>query len=244
MSESQEQKWIRWWTRRKRIFLFLVVKRPNIRSCRLLDQIGIPVGSFTEIVRTEPGVPLSVCHSLWKCGGKRLSRSSAHASGKTLLSACQHARSACVSAADCTLHTSIPNQTPRPCYIQYWDTMFPLLVNFSYSNLHKLQFIAALTCIHSFSSIDKVKVLSLMLHAADISHPAKAWPLHYHWTHSLMEEFFRQVPHMNTNRVHRRQIPFAQFWWLLSFREIKKWNLVFPFRHSVTAKLPWLPSHR
>lgn len=45
----------------------------------------------------------------------------------------------------------------------------------------------------SFSRIDKVKVLSLMLHAADISHPAKAWPLHYHWTHSLMEEFFRQV---------------------------------------------------
>ncbi|XP_061580358.1 dual specificity calcium/calmodulin-dependent 3',5'-cyclic nucleotide phosphodiesterase 1A isoform X2 [Cololabis saira] len=41
-------------------------------------------------------------------------------------------------------------------------------------------------------SVDKVKVLSLMLHAADISHPAKTWPLHYHWTHSLMEEFFRQ----------------------------------------------------
>uniref|UniRef100_A0A3B3D8W7 Phosphodiesterase n=1 Tax=Oryzias melastigma TaxID=30732 RepID=A0A3B3D8W7_ORYME len=57
--------------------------------------------------------------------------------------------------------------------------------------------------------IDKVKVLSLMLHAADISHPAKAWPLHYHWTHSLMEEFFRQI---------------------------KKWNLVFPFRHSVTVR--------
>ncbi|KAM9342331.1 dual specificity calcium/calmodulin-dependent 3',5'-cyclic nucleotide phosphodiesterase 1A [Pholidichthys leucotaenia] len=41
-------------------------------------------------------------------------------------------------------------------------------------------------------SIDKVKVLSLMLHAADISHPAKAWPLHYRWTQCLMEEFFRQ----------------------------------------------------
>nr|XP_061826967.1 golgin subfamily A member 6-like protein 22 isoform X1 [Nerophis lumbriciformis] len=40
--------------------------------------------------------------------------------------------------------------------------------------------------------LDKVKVLSLMLHAADISHPAKAWPLHFRWTHSLMEEFFRQ----------------------------------------------------
>ncbi|XP_018526694.2 dual specificity calcium/calmodulin-dependent 3',5'-cyclic nucleotide phosphodiesterase 1A [Lates calcarifer] len=47
----------------------------------------------------------------------------------------------------------------------------------------------ALTQTHG---IDKVKVLSLMLHAADISHPAKAWPLHYRWTHSLMEEFFRQ----------------------------------------------------
>ncbi|TKS90334.1 Calcium/calmodulin-dependent 3',5'-cyclic nucleotide phosphodiesterase 1A [Collichthys lucidus] len=47
----------------------------------------------------------------------------------------------------------------------------------------------ALTQTHS---IDKVKVLSLMLHASDISHPAKAWPLHYRWTHSLMEEFFRQ----------------------------------------------------
>uniref|UniRef100_A0A672YX57 Phosphodiesterase n=1 Tax=Sphaeramia orbicularis TaxID=375764 RepID=A0A672YX57_9TELE len=47
----------------------------------------------------------------------------------------------------------------------------------------------ALTQTHS---LDKVKVLSLMLHAADISHPAKAWPLHYRWTHSLMEEFFRQ----------------------------------------------------
>lgn len=44
-----------------------------------------------------------------------------------------------------------------------------------------------------FCSVDKVKVLSLMLHAADISHPAKAWPLHHRWTHSLMEEFFRQV---------------------------------------------------
>ncbi|XP_077392695.1 dual specificity calcium/calmodulin-dependent 3',5'-cyclic nucleotide phosphodiesterase 1C [Festucalex cinctus] len=41
-------------------------------------------------------------------------------------------------------------------------------------------------------TVDKVKVLSLMLHAADISHPAKTWPLHYRWTHSLMEEFFRQ----------------------------------------------------
>ncbi|XP_032934826.1 calcium/calmodulin-dependent 3',5'-cyclic nucleotide phosphodiesterase 1C isoform X1 [Catharus ustulatus] len=40
--------------------------------------------------------------------------------------------------------------------------------------------------------IDKPKALSLLLHTADISHPAKAWDLHHRWTKSLLEEFFRQ----------------------------------------------------
>ncbi|KAM3593745.1 uncharacterized protein V6R79_020690 [Siganus canaliculatus] len=41
-------------------------------------------------------------------------------------------------------------------------------------------------------TIDKPKALSLMLHTADISHPAKRWALHHRWTTSLLEEFFRQ----------------------------------------------------
>ena len=41
-------------------------------------------------------------------------------------------------------------------------------------------------------TIDKPKALSLVLHTADISHPAKPWELHYKWTMSLLEEFFRQ----------------------------------------------------
>ncbi|XP_068263329.1 dual specificity calcium/calmodulin-dependent 3',5'-cyclic nucleotide phosphodiesterase 1A isoform X1 [Nyctibius grandis] len=40
--------------------------------------------------------------------------------------------------------------------------------------------------------VDKAKAMSLILHAADISHPAKSWELHYRWTTALMEEFFRQ----------------------------------------------------
>uniref|UniRef100_A0A8C5HDU4 Phosphodiesterase n=1 Tax=Gouania willdenowi TaxID=441366 RepID=A0A8C5HDU4_GOUWI len=40
--------------------------------------------------------------------------------------------------------------------------------------------------------IDKPKALSLLLHTADISHPAKRWDLHHRWTKSLLEEFFRQ----------------------------------------------------
>ncbi|XP_049421606.1 dual specificity calcium/calmodulin-dependent 3',5'-cyclic nucleotide phosphodiesterase 1A [Epinephelus fuscoguttatus] len=41
-------------------------------------------------------------------------------------------------------------------------------------------------------AIDKPKALSLLLHTADISHPAKRWGLHHRWTTSLLEEFFRQ----------------------------------------------------
>ncbi|NWY69489.1 PDE1B phosphodiesterase, partial [Erithacus rubecula] len=40
--------------------------------------------------------------------------------------------------------------------------------------------------------LDKSKVLSLLLHAADISHPTKQWAVHSRWTKALMEEFFRQ----------------------------------------------------
>ncbi|XP_062847476.1 dual specificity calcium/calmodulin-dependent 3',5'-cyclic nucleotide phosphodiesterase 1A isoform X2 [Trichomycterus rosablanca] len=41
-------------------------------------------------------------------------------------------------------------------------------------------------------AIDKPKALSLLLHTADISHPAKKWDLHHRWTTSLLEEFFQQ----------------------------------------------------
>uniref|UniRef100_A0A6Q2Z3N5 Phosphodiesterase n=1 Tax=Esox lucius TaxID=8010 RepID=A0A6Q2Z3N5_ESOLU len=41
-------------------------------------------------------------------------------------------------------------------------------------------------------AIDKPKAISLILHTADISHPAKKWDLHHRWTTSLLEEFFRQ----------------------------------------------------
>ncbi|XP_004868228.1 calcium/calmodulin-dependent 3',5'-cyclic nucleotide phosphodiesterase 1A isoform X2 [Heterocephalus glaber] len=40
--------------------------------------------------------------------------------------------------------------------------------------------------------LDRAKTMSLILHAADISHPAKSWRLHYRWTTALMEEFFLQ----------------------------------------------------
>ena len=32
----------------------------------------------------------------------------------------------------------------------------------------------------------------MVLHCADIGHPAKEWKLHYKWTKQLLEEFFTQ----------------------------------------------------
>ena len=49
-------------------------------------------------------------------------------------------------------------------------------------------------------NVDKPKGLSFILHSADISHPSKAFLLHYKWTKLLMEEFFRQVCFCNTCR--------------------------------------------
>uniref|UniRef100_G3WG98 Phosphodiesterase n=1 Tax=Sarcophilus harrisii TaxID=9305 RepID=G3WG98_SARHA len=48
------------------------------------------------------------------------------------------------------------------------------------------------TSLQQLERIDKSKALSLLLHAADISHPTKQWSVHSRWTKALMEEFFRQ----------------------------------------------------
>ncbi|XP_077779863.1 dual specificity calcium/calmodulin-dependent 3',5'-cyclic nucleotide phosphodiesterase 1B isoform X1 [Podarcis muralis] len=48
------------------------------------------------------------------------------------------------------------------------------------------------TSLQQLERIDKSKALSLLLHAADISHPTKQWTVHSRWTKALMEEFFRQ----------------------------------------------------
>ena len=52
---------------------------------------------------------------------------------------------------------------------------------------------------HSLLSVSQLseeeqrsKVLCLLLHVADISHPGKPWQLHQQWTSRLMEEFFQQ----------------------------------------------------
>lgn len=61
-------------------------------------------------------------------------------------------------------------------------------------------------------SIDKPKALSLLLHTADISHPAKSWDLHHRWTTSLLEEFFRQASGKSQLVCFREGTRRAQVW--------------------------------
>ncbi|XP_034025001.1 calcium/calmodulin-dependent 3',5'-cyclic nucleotide phosphodiesterase 1C-like [Thalassophryne amazonica] len=58
---------------------------------------------------------------------------------------------------------------------------------------HFQQIKAMKTLLQQPEEIDKPKALSLILHTADISHPAKRWDLHHRWTTSLLEEFFKQL---------------------------------------------------
>ena len=58
-----------------------------------------------------------------------------------------------------------------------------------YLDFHSLDFYSIT---HSTSSIGKTKVMCMVLHSADVSHPTKCWALHREWTARCMEEFFNQ----------------------------------------------------
>ena len=49
-----------------------------------------------------------------------------------------------------------------------------------------------LSSCHDGATLDKPRVLSMLLHTCDVSHPAKVWDLHHQWTSRCMEEFFKQ----------------------------------------------------
>ncbi|KAF5403656.1 Phosphodiesterase [Paragonimus heterotremus] len=63
-------------------------------------------------------------------------------------------------------------------------------------------------------NVDKTKALSLIVHCADIGHPAKKWSLHEQWTKVLCEEFFRQACYHGygvTFRSQRMLVGFIDF---------------------------------
>nr|XP_028577469.1 calcium/calmodulin-dependent 3',5'-cyclic nucleotide phosphodiesterase 1A-like [Podarcis muralis] len=49
-----------------------------------------------------------------------------------------------------------------------------------------------LKCLQHVKRTDRDKLMSMIVHAADISHPSKPWKLHQQWANALMDEFFKQ----------------------------------------------------
>lgn len=88
-------------------------------------------------------------------------------------------------------------------------------------------------------------MLSLLLHAADISHPTKQWSVHSRWTKALMEEFFRQVgcPHPPGWAVGRGDHPLGTCLPCLA-RGTRRLSWGCPSRPSATAPPRWWPSPR
>ncbi|KAM7390872.1 hypothetical protein PAMA_008866 [Pampus argenteus] len=71
-----------------------------------------------------------------------------------------------------------------------WREMRTLVVEMVLAtdmSCHFQQIKAMKSLLQQPESIDKPKALSLLLHTADISHPAKRWDLHHRWTTSLLE---------------------------------------------------------
>ncbi|XP_034158011.2 dual specificity calcium/calmodulin-dependent 3',5'-cyclic nucleotide phosphodiesterase 1B isoform X1 [Pangasianodon hypophthalmus] len=88
-------------------------------------------------------------------------------------------------------NTNILMNLTRPEWLELRSLVIEMVLGTDMSS-HVLQVKAMRTCLQQHESIDKVKALSLILHAADIGHPAKSWSLHSRWTPRLMEEFFIQ----------------------------------------------------
>uniref|UniRef100_A0A8C7R524 Phosphodiesterase n=2 Tax=Oncorhynchus mykiss TaxID=8022 RepID=A0A8C7R524_ONCMY len=79
--------------------------------------------------------------------------------------------------------------------LEFWTLLRALVVEMVLAtdmSCHFQQIKAMKNFLQQPEAILKPKALSLILHTADISHPAKNWDLHHRWTTSLLEEFFRQ----------------------------------------------------
>lgn len=89
---------------------------------------------------------------------------------------------------------NILNNMSKPEFREFRSLMIEMVLHTDMSmHFSQLKFMKGLiqTALTG-GSLDKTKVLSLLLHTCDISHPTKRWDLHKEWTARCMEEFFRQ----------------------------------------------------
>uniref|UniRef100_A0A146LI32 Calcium/calmodulin-dependent 3',5'-cyclic nucleotide phosphodiesterase 1C n=2 Tax=Lygus hesperus TaxID=30085 RepID=A0A146LI32_LYGHE len=89
---------------------------------------------------------------------------------------------------DCNILQNLSREEYREFRTLVIDMVLATDMSFHFQQLKNMRNLLTL----AEPTVDKSKALSLVLHCCDISHPAKKWQLHYRWTTSLLEEFFRQ----------------------------------------------------
>ena len=52
--------------------------------------------------------------------------------------------------------------------------------------------------------MEKIRIMELLLHCADISNCVKPWNIHTKFTGELLEEFFKQVRTQSKQLIHRK----------------------------------------
>ena len=91
---------------------------------------------------------------------------------------------------ECNILSNMSRQDFRECRSLLIDMVLHTDMSQHFSQLKQMKTLLA-SCPEG-SSLDKARVLSLLLHSCDVSHPAKRWGLHHQWTDRCMQEFFKQ----------------------------------------------------
>ena len=88
---------------------------------------------------------------------------------------------------DCNILSNMSREEYRELRSLIIDMVLSTDMSFHFQQIKNMKNLLTLP-----DAIDKPKVLCMVLHCCDISHPSKQWNLHHRWTMLLLEEFFRQ----------------------------------------------------
>jgi len=91
---------------------------------------------------------------------------------------------------DCNIMNNMSKSDFRDCRSLVIEMVLHTDMSMHFLQLKQMK--TLLSSGHDGISLDKPRVLSLLLHTCDVSHPAKTWNLHHQWTSRCMEEFFKQ----------------------------------------------------
>lgn len=98
-----------------------------------------------------------------------------------------------LAEADCNILRSLDEEEYRVVRALVIDMVLATDMSFHFDHLKAMRtLMSAPDAGQQLVGPERSKMLCLLLHVADISHPCKPWPLHSRWTECLVLEFFAQ----------------------------------------------------